>query len=353
MLNAKTKHKILIIDDNPLNIRILVESLKNEFQIIIAINGEKGIELATSSDPPDLILLDIMMPGIDGYEVCRRLKKHHITEKIPIIFLTALAREENEYKGLSLGAVDYITKPINKEIVKARIYTHVELKTYREKLEFLVKEQTREILEGKMDIVFRLARAAEYRDNETGMHITRMSHYCAILGKAYGMSDEECDMLFHASSMHDVGKIGIPDRILLKPGRLEPEEFSIMKTHTTIGGELLHTEGSSDLLYMAKTIALTHHEKWDGSGYPNGITGNDIPIHGRIAAICDVFDALTSERPYKKAWPIEKAIEEIKSQSGIHFDPELVDLFMNHLSLILDTKNQFSDHIPSNECNPS
>jgi len=336
------KSKILIVDDTPVNIRVLVEALKNDYKLSIATNGKAALNYAMADNPPDLILLDIMMPEIDGYEVCKRLKEKEYTRDIPIMFITAMSEAQNETHGLEMGAVDYIAKPINQRVVQARVKTQLELKKHRDHLADLVKIKTVEIIEAKLDIIHRLARAAEYRDNETGLHVLRMSHYSTIIGKAANFCHNNCENLFHAASMHDIGKIGIPDRILLKPGRLTAEEFETMKTHTLIGGELLDG-GNSDLLRMAQNIALSHHEKWDGSGYPKGLSGEDIFLEGRIAAICDVFDALTSERPYKKEWPIDKAIDEIISQKGKHFDPHLVELFLENLDEILSTKERFSE----------
>ena len=344
MSDNGNKQKILIVDDTPVNIRVLVEALKDKYKLSIATNGKVALNYAQAENPPDLILLDIMMPELDGYEVCKLLKSEEHTQGIPIIFITAMSEEKNETLGLELGAVDYIVKPINPRIVQARVKTHLELKRHQDHLAELVKEKTSEIVESKLDIINRLARAAEYRDNETGMHVVRMSHYCSIIAKEAQLSSIECEQLFHAASMHDVGKIGIPDNILLKPGRLTKEEFTQMKTHTTIGGTLLDG-GNSELLHTAQNIALTHHEKWNGTGYPKGLSSTDIPIEGRISAICDVFDALTSERPYKKEWPIDKAMDEITSQRGEHFDPELLDIFVANLDKILETKKRFADPI--------
>jgi putative two-component system response regulator len=342
MSDLHTKKKILIVDDTPVNIRVLVEALKNDYKLSIATNGKVALDYAMADQPPDLVLLDIMMPELDGYEVCKRLKQKEKTKEIPIIFITAMSEERNETQGLELGAVDYIVKPINQQIVKARVRTHLELKKHRDHLSELVQEKTAEILEGKLDIINRLARAAEYRDNETGMHVIRMSHYTSILAKAAGLDHMTCEKIFHAASMHDVGKIGIPDKILLKPARLTDGEFAHMKSHTIIGGRLLEG-GNSDLLQMAYEIAMTHHEKWNGTGYPKGLSGEDIPIEGRISAVCDVFDALTSERPYKKEWPVQDAIDEILAQKGAHFDPRLVDLFLNCMDDILIVKGKFAD----------
>jgi putative two-component system response regulator len=342
MSDPNNKEKILIVDDTPVNIRVLVEALKNDYKLSIATNGKVALNYAMSDQPPDLVLLDIMMPELDGYEVCKRLKEKDQTKDIPIIFITAMSEERNETQGLELGAVDYIVKPINQKIVQARVRTHLELKRHRDHLSELVKEKTAEILETKLDVINRLARAAEYRDNETGMHVIRMSHYTSLLSKAVGLDEVSCENIFHAASMHDVGKIGIPDKILLKPARLTDGEFAHMKSHTIIGGRLLEG-GNSDLLYMAHDIAMTHHEKWNGKGYPKGLSGEDIPIEGRISAVCDVFDALTSERPYKKEWPVQDAIDEMVSQKGEHFEPRLIDLFVENLNEILVVKKRFAD----------
>jgi len=342
MSGINTKEKILIVDDTPVNIRVLVEALKNDYKLSIATNGKVALNYAMADQPPDLVLLDIMMPELDGYEVCKRLKDQEKTKDIPIIFITAMSEERNETQGLELGAVDYIVKPINSKIVQARVRTHLELKKHRDHLSELVQEKTAELLEAKLDLINRLARAAEYRDNETGMHVIRMSHYTSILAKAVGLNDVECDKIFHAASMHDVGKIGIPDKILLKPARLTEGEFAHMKSHTIIGGRLLEG-GNSDLLRMAHDIAMTHHEKWNGKGYPKGLSGENIPIEGRISAVCDVFDALTSERPYKKEWPVQDALDELIAQKNEHFDSQLVDLFIDNLDDILVVKKRFAD----------
>ena len=278
------KSKILLVDDIPANLKILAAILKRDYTLAVATNGRDALSEAMSSSPPDLILLDIMMPEMDGYEVLKRLQSNEITRHIPVIFVTSLSEEAHEYNGFELGAVDYIVKPVSPKIVKARVNTHLYLKHHRDRLENLVLKKTRQLHETTFEIVNRLARAAEYRDNETGMHITRMSHFCSLLGKAMGMDDDACELLHHAASMHDVGKIGIPDHILLKPGKLEKHEFELMKTHTIIGAELLSGH-DSNLLQTAAVIAHTHHEKFDGSGYPQGLSGTDIPVFGRITAV--------------------------------------------------------------------
>lgn len=320
---------ILIVDDEPANLRVLKQILQNDYRLIFAKSGNEAIRLAKSKIP-DLILLDIMMPDITGLEVCTQLKANPSTIKIPVIFVTALNDQTDEAKGLELGAVDYITKPVSPSVVKARVATHLSL------------VQADELRRTRLQIIQRLGHAAEYKDNETGMHVMRMSHYSKVIALAHGFSIQKADDLLHAAPMHDLGKIGIPDSIMLKPGKLTVEEFEIMKTHPIIGANILGDD-DSDLITLAKIVALTHHEKWDGTGYPKGLTGEDIPIEGRIVALADVFDALTSVRPYKEAWPIEKAMNFIKEQSGLHFDPTLVLLFEENIDEILAIKNRWQD----------
>ena len=300
------------------------------------------MEILAEKEKPDIVLLDIMMPEIDGYQVCQIIKSDPSMKNIPVIFITAMNDDEDEAKGFKYGAVDYITKPVSPPIVLARVATHLELYDQQHHLEKLVEERTTEIYDTRLEIVRRLGIAAEYKDNETGEHILRMSQFCQLTGHEYGLSQEEQILLLNASPMHDVGKIGIPDRILLKPGKLDEQEWEIMKTHTTIGG-LIIGDHPSELLRSARMIALTHHERWDGSGYPNGLKGEKIPINGRIAAIADVFDALTSKRPYKEAWTVEDSLEEIKRGSGSHFDPKVVESFLAALPDILKIRAEHQD----------
>lgn len=342
-----SKLKILIVDDEVANLKMLNELFQAEYLLTFAKNGIEALQRAT--DSPDLILLDIMMPGIDGYEVCRRLKADKMTSEIPVIFLTALGQEINEKRGFEAGAVDYITKPIKPDIIRSRVETHMELRLARQALKnqniFLeekVKERTQEVINTRQEIIHRLGVAAEFRDPETGAHIQRMSHYSARLAEAYGLSKEECETILMASPMHDIGKIGIPDNILLKPGKLDENEWEIMKTHTTMGAQILENS-TSNLIQAGRIIALSHHEKWDGTGYPKGLLQEDIPLLGRIVAVADVFDALTTDRPYKKAWPVEKAVGVIQEGNGTHFEPRLVDLFVQILSDLLEIKARFPD----------
>jgi putative two-component system response regulator len=334
--------KVLIVDDTTANIDVLRKTLApQQFEIAIALNGETALKLAPKF-LPDLILLDVRMPGIDGYETCRRLKANETTRKVPVIFISANNDTQDIVEGFHVGGVDYITKPFRQEEVVARVRSHLELSELKNKLEEKVLKRTGQLNKSRLEILQRLVKTSEFKDNETGMHIRRMSLYCALLGKAYGLSEERCELLLNTSPMHDLGKVGIPDQILLKPGKLTHDEMEIMKTHTTIGGEIL-AGGTSELLQMAETIALTHQEKWDGSGYPNGLAGEEIPLEGRITALADVFDALTSERPYKKAWSVEKAVNLIEEESGKHFDPELAGLFIKILPEILKVKERFKE----------
>lgn len=336
------KQTILVVDDLPENIEILDGVLRSHYKVKAALNGEKALKIAIQPDAPDLILLDIMMPDMDGYEVCQRLKAQSCTRNIPVIFVTALGEFESEARGFELGAVDYITKPISPAVVRARVRTHLALYDQNRELEQKVQERTSELQATRLEIIRRLGRAAEYKDNETGLHVIRMSHYSRLIAQAAGMNKDDVELLFNAAPMHDVGKIGIPDHILRKPGKLDPEEWEMMKRHVKIGARIIGKH-SSELLETARIVALTHHEKWNGTGYPRSLSGEQIPITGRIVAIADVFDALTSVRPYKEAWPIEKALAYIKEEQGKHFDPTLVDCFLTVFPEILKVKDQYAE----------
>lgn len=342
MTDSFKKQTVLLVDDTPENIEVLNGILSPHYKIRFATNGEKALQVARSTSPPDLILLDVMMPGISGHDVCHELKADPRTRHLPVIFVTALGDVSDEKQGFALGAVDYITKPVNAPIVLARVKTHLALYDQQRELERLVRDQTQEISATRLEIIRRLGRAAEYKDNETGLHVIRMSHYARLLGAAAGLPEREVDTLFSAAPMHDVGKIGIPDSILRKPGPLDEAEWDIMKKHPEMGAQIIGGSGSS-LLQTAVTIALTHHEKWDGTGYPAGLRGEAIPLIGRIIAIADVFDALTTERPYKKAWPVEKAIEMLNESSGKHFDPTLATLFLNIQPAITEIRTQLAE----------
>ncbi len=341
------KPLILVVDDEPKNIQVIGKYLHDkDYNVSVAANGKAALNFV-QNDLPDLILLDIEMPEMDGFNVCKILKSTERTSKIPVIFLTAKVGTADILQAFEIGASDYITKPFQALEVLARVKTQVENKRLKENLEELVDARTAELRKAleiiensNFDLIDRLGKAAEFRDNETGMHVVRMGHYSYLLGEAIQLEQSKLDILLSASMMHDLGKIGIPDEILLKPGKLTIEEFEIMKTHTTIGAELL-SKSDSQLLILAETIALSHHEKWNGSGYPKGLSGTEIPLEARIVAIADVFDALTSERPYKKAWSVEDTINLIQSEKGKHFDPELVDAFIEILPKVLEIKSKF------------
>jgi len=334
------KQTVLVVDDTPDNITIL-SNILTDYTVKAATNGPKALDIAIAASP-DIILLDIMMPGMDGYEVCSRLKNDLRTRDIPVIFVTAMDDVADEARGFELGAVDYITKPVSPPIVLARVKTQLQLYDQNRALDQKVRHQTRELNESNLELIRRLSIASEFRDNETGMHVVRISNYCRILAKAIGMDDSEADLLLQTSPMHDVGKIGIPDKILLKPGPLTDEEWAFMKKHTEFGAQIIG-EHENRLLKTARVIALTHHERWDGAGYPNGLKGEEIPIEGRIVALADVFDALLSERPYKSAWPTDMAVAQIKQGSGGHFDPALVQAFLEHLDEILALAETHAD----------
>ncbi|ABZ75296.1 response regulator receiver modulated metal dependent phosphohydrolase [Shewanella halifaxensis HAW-EB4] len=335
------KATILVVDDTPENIDILVGILGGDYRVKVAIDGPKALALA-SKTTPDLILLDVMMPGMNGYEVCKRLKQEPLTCHIPVIFVTALSDVADETQGFELGAVDYITKPVSAPVVKARVKTHLALYDQKCLLEQEVKVRTKELEETRFEIIRRLGRAAEYKDNETGLHVVRMSHYARLLAVQSGLPEYYCELIYNAAPMHDIGKIGTPDSILKKPAKLDATEWVEMQLHAEIGAEIIG-EHNDPLLEMARRIALTHHEKWDGSGYPNGLSAEEIPIEGRIVAIADVFDALTSIRPYKKAWTVEATMTLIESEAGKQFDPKLVQHFkqiVDELTKVRDAHNE-------------
>lgn len=321
--------KILIVDDEPTNLQILRQILHEDYRLLFARDGEKALEIA-ALEHPNLILLDVMMPGLTGLETCQRLKSIPGTQAIPVIFVTALSEVSDESAGFEAGAVDYITKPVSPPVVRARVRTHLSL------------VRADELKKTRIQIIQCLGRAAEYRDNETGLHVIRMSHYSRILALAAGFGETYAEELFNAAPMHDIGKIGTPDAVLLKPGALDKDEWAIMQRHVLMGAEILG-EHDSQLLQMARRIALCHHEKYDGSGYPHQIAGDDIPVEARIVAIADVFDALTSVRPYKKAWSVEEALALLQREKGKHFDPQLVDLFVGQLPALLVIKERYAE----------
>ena len=339
---------ILVVDDTPANLSLMTGLLRDEYKVKAAIDGEKALRIAQAQPGPDLILLDIMMPGMDGYEVCRQLKADPATRDIPVIFLTAKSGVEDEKMGLDLGAVDYITKPISPPIVMARVRNHLILKAsadfLRDKADFLEREvskRTAEVVAIQDVTIHAMASLAETRDSDTGNHIRRTQHYVRALAlklreqpRFAGLLDDRyVSMLFKSAPLHDIGKVGIPDRILLKSGKLTPEEFELMKTHTTLGRDAIQAAErqlgmSVDFLKLAKEIAYSHQEKWDGSGYPEGLRGEAIPVSARLMALADVYDALISRRVYKEGMSHEQALDFISEGRGKHFDPDMVDAFL-------------------------
>lgn len=348
---------ILIVDDQMTNILLLESILRNSgyTQIHYTQDPTQVVSLVKELNP-DLICLDIRMPKINGFQVMGQLKVIQKDVFLPILVLTSEEDRETRLRALESGAKDFLHKPFDKVEVLMRIHNLLEVSllnrtilVQKETLEETVRVRTQQLKETQLEIVHRLAQAAEHRDNETGSHVIRMSHYALVLGQACGMSEEECDTLFHATPMHDVGKLGIPDRVLLKPGKLDADEWEIMKQHTVIGAKLL-ANSQSPVLQMGELIALTHHERWDGSGYPHQLAGEDIPLVGRICAVADVFDALTSQRCYKDPWPLEETLEEIRSLSGLQFDPRLIEVFEEFLPVILGIQRAHAD-IAVPQCN--
>jgi putative two-component system response regulator len=338
--------KILVIDDEKFFLDVMVELLNEDYKVSVAMDGEQGLRRAQADSPPDLILLDILMPDKDGYEVCRELKKNPVTRDIPVIFLTVKSEVNDEVRGFELGAVDYILKPISPPIVKARVATHLalhraqsQLAHQNQRLEVKVRERTAELSRTKDVAIYCMASLAETRDAETGKHILRTQNYVRTLAQGLRghprfreyLNEDIIEMLYKTSPLHDIGKVGVPDQILLKPGKLDPDEWEEMKMHTVYGHDsLLRAEqvlGTTDFLQMAREIAHTHHERWDGTGYPRGLKGDDIPISGRLMAVADVYDALISFRVYKKPISHEQAVATILQASGSHFDPDIVDQF--------------------------
>ena len=335
---------VLIVDDTPQNISLLNAALTDDYTIKAATSGTQGIEIC-SSMPVDIILLDVMMPEMDGFETCRQLKKNPLTQNIPTIFVTAKGEVEDESMGFACGAVDYITKPIRAPIVKSRVRTHLALYDQSRALESLVQQRTSELKETYFEVLRRLGVAGEFRDNETGLHVARVCNYSRIIALAFGLPEKEAELLYHAAALHDSGKIGIPDNILFKPGKLDENEWEVMRTHSEIGHKIIGQHSNNKLMNSAATVALTHHEQWNGSGYPQGLKKTDIPLVGRIVAIADVFDALTTERPYKKAWTVTDAVSEIANYSGQHFDPQIVDSFLLSINELTFVQQQLAETV--------
>ena len=345
-----TDAKILIVDDEQGNIRVLERMLNAVgYHNITSTTDSRSTPDLYQVMHPDLILLDIKMPGFSGFDVMNALRPLETESYLPILVLTAQLDTETRLKAIKAGAKDFVNKPFIMEEMLARINNLLEVRLLhnsvcgeKKSLETQVVESSQELRQYQVEIIHRLARAAEYRDNETGMHVIRISKLCERLARGLGLNDHDCHLIRHASPMHDIGKIGIPDHILLKPGKLTREEWAVMKTHANIGALIL-SGSDSEFLQLAEIIAGSHHERWDGSGYPKGLKGEEIPLMARIVTVCDVFDALTSDRPYKKPWSIEDTIAEMESQSGKLFDPHVLRIFIILLSEMIAISQQFSD----------
>ncbi|MBB3117214.1 response regulator [Pseudoduganella violacea] len=364
-MNTQGKPTILVVDDTPDNIDVLCALLEDDYRTKIAVNGERALKIANGEAKPDLILLDIMMPGMSGYDVCKALKENPATRDIPVIFVTAMSEELDEQLGFSMGAADYLTKPLSAPIVLARIKTQLSMKRMhdflRDQNKFLeheVEERTREVTALQDVTIHAMASLAETRDSETGNHIRRTSLYVKALAHKLRhhprfsafLTEKTIQLLYKSAPLHDIGKVGIPDRILLKPGRFEPHEMEIMKTHTTLGRDAIIAAErelglSVDFLHFAKEIAYSHQEKWDGSGYPEGLAGEAIPISARLMAVADVYDALISRRVYKEPIPHSEAVATIAKGRGSHFDPDMVDAFL----AIQDEMRAIAQHYADSE----
>ncbi len=342
--------RILIIDDNAFNVQLL-EVIVNEagYNSVLSTTDSRKAEDLYRAYKPDLVLLDISMPHLDGFQVMEQFKKIEASPYLPVLVLTALQDNETRLKVLESGAQDFLTKPFNRVETLLRIRNlltvrllHQQVKRQNEELELKVRKRTEELNETRLEIIRRLGRAAEYKDNETGLHIIRMSKMSARLGELAGLKTAEVELILNTSPMHDIGKIAIPDAILLKSGPLNAKEWEKMKTHPYMGYTILDGH-DSELMLAAREIALTHHEKWNGQGYPQGLKCSEIPINGRIVGLADVFDALTAKRPYKDPYPVSKAMEIIKSEREKHFDPELTDIFLDNIEDFSTIKDDFPE----------
>lgn len=357
MINDKPA--ILVVDDQPQNIELLDAYLVHQnYEIITARSGEEAL-WEINGNKIDLVLLDVMMPGMDGFEVIRRVRQDEKYRLLPIILVTALREAEDRVKGIEAGCDDFISKPVDKMELLARVRSLLKVKAYNDLLMNYQKELESDVIKrtgelkralekikaASLDTIYRLSIASEFRDDDTGTHIKRVSLYCAVVAHHMGLGKSDIENILYAAPMHDVGKIGIPDLILLKPAKLNPQEWEIMKQHTVIGAKILNGS-DAEFIRLGETIALSHHEKWDGSGYPKGLKGNEIPIAGRITAIADVFDALTSKRPYKEAFSVEKSLALIRDGREIFFDPDAADAFFANQDEILAIKMQYDDDKP-------
>jgi putative two-component system response regulator len=320
---------ILCVDDEPANLIVMRQILRDHYKLAYARNGAEAL-LAATKHLPSLILMDVEMPDMNGYEVCRRLKRDKLTEGIPVIFVTGLVEEGDETAGFDAGGVDYITKPVSAPIVRARVRTHLSL------------VRAADLEKSHRAAIYMLGEAGHSNDTDTGMHIWRMASYSQALAEASGWDKRRCALIELAAAMHDTGKIGIPDAILKKPGKLDAAEWDIMKTHARLGYDIL-ARNDAPVFKLAAEIALCHHEKWDGSGYPQGLAGEAIPESARIVAVADVFDALSTKRPYKEAWPIERVMATIEQSAGSHLDPQMVARFIKLQPRILEIKAHWEE----------
>jgi putative two-component system response regulator len=347
--------RILVVDDEPFYIELLVESLADQYVISVAKNGDQALRRVQGDSLPNLILMDVLMPEMDGYQACKKLKENPLTSEIPVIFLTTKSEETDELKGFELGAVDYITKPISIPILQTRVKTHLALAEQKIGLEHLVQERTEQLQRAKDAVVYSMGALAEARDEETGNHILRTQEYVKILGCALAgrvryanlLNERVINLISRAAPLHDIGKVGVPDHILQKQGALSDEEKRQMNKHVTYGRDAITKAekhiGSTNFTAVAKEIAYSHHEKWDGSGYPARLAGEEIPLSARMMAVADVYDALVSKRYYKPSMPHEEAKAQIAQESGAHFDPELVEAFLESGEAFREIADRYRD----------
>ncbi|MFG6467203.1 HD domain-containing phosphohydrolase [Roseateles sp. BYS87W] len=345
-----SRQRVQVIDDNAINLALFQALLGKlpDCDAVVFADAHAGLAWA-QAQRPDLIVLDYMMPGLDGVQLLQALRQTPGCEDLPVLMITADADKDTRYRALDAGATDFLTKPVDRVEFSARARNLLALSRARrallhhaDRLAAEVREATAELRLRELETVLRLSRAAEFRDPETGAHILRMAHYAQLIGRHLGLNGDDLDLLLHAAPLHDIGKVGIPDHILLKPGKLTPEEFEVMKQHARHGYDILK-DSSSAYLRAGADIAHGHHEKFDGSGYPQGLAGEAIPLFSRIVAVADVFDALTSQRPYKPAWPLDRAQAFIREASGQHFDPACVDAFLGDWPGVLAIRERFAD----------
>ncbi len=342
-----TKNKtILIVDDIELNINTLIDIFEDRYDIL-ATTDPSDVFALLETEKVDLILLDILMPKMNGFQVCKKIKENNNTKDIPIIFITAQTDDDSIETAYSIGGVDYITKPFRSIEILSRVSTHISLDEKKQVLEDMVDIKTKELQklnqeleDTQREIIFTMGEISEKRSKEVGYHVKRVALYSEVLAKKYGLSPKDTALLKEASPMHDIGKVAIPDFVLNKPNILTPEEFEIMKTHAQLGYDMLK-HSQRELLKVASIVAFEHHEKWNGSGYPRGLKGEEVSIQGRITAVSDVFDALSSARIYKKAWSRKEIIDYFKEQRGKHFEPKLVDIFFDNLDIFFDIRAKF------------